>query len=321
MEFRFHPDIFDLRDAARAFLDGENGPERLRGLTSGGDPLGLSGAEQMLLCEEVGRAGLPEPFSDVAAVLIPALALLGGQASGRIAALCSGQVRGGLVHPLLPFANHAGGAGFILHFASGQVILAESGQFACEVRTSIDPGRMLSRLEPTGGETVMEGEAADHLQEQVALRGAVAAAAELCGLAERMIRLATEYSRTRTQFGQPIGSFQAVKHLMANAQVRLEFARPVVYRAGALLGCDGPAVRLAAAHAKIAAGDAAMLAAENAIQVFGGMGYTFEVDLHFFMKRTWALVGLWGDRNHHMKIVDDSVFGSPDSVGPGTTFA
>ena len=63
-----------------------------------------------------------------------------------------------------------------------------------------------------------------------------------------------------------------------------------------------------------------MLAAETAIQVHGGMGYTFEVDLHLFMKRAWALCGEWGDRNHHMKHLENTLLNGDASIGAGTTF-
>jgi len=79
----------------------------------------------------------------------------------------------------------------------------------------------------------------------------------------------------------------------------------------------GPATH----NAKISAIDTAMLAAETAIQVHGGMGYTYEVDLHLFMKRTWALCGEWGDRNYHMKKLEDYLLGGEADLGPGTTFA
>ena len=72
--------------------------------------------------------------------------------------------------------------------------------------------------------------------------------------------------------------------------------------------------------AKVAAIDTAMLAAETAIQVHGGMGYTFEVDLHLFMKRAWALCGEWGDRNYHMKKLEEMVLEGDEPLGAGTTF-
>jgi len=342
MDFRFEDDTLDLRDGARAFLEGENGAERLRSLADGADPLalwpklsemgligavadeargglGLSIADGLLLAEEAGRSGLPEPLSDIGLVLLPALAELGGEAEGHIAQLVTGDARGIVVHPLNPFTNHAAGADFALVFDVASVSLAKTLQ--ADPRSTIDPGRQLSAVTTNESASLLTGKKAEALSAKTAARGAAAAAAELCGLADKMIELATEYSKSREQFGKPIGTFQAVKHLMANAQVKLEFARPVVYRAGGAIDGDPDVRDLAVSHAKVAAGDAAMLAAENAIQVFGGMGYTFEVDLHFYMKRAWALIGIWGDRNYHMQRIDTAILGGARAVGPGETFA
>jgi alkylation response protein AidB-like acyl-CoA dehydrogenase len=74
-------------------------------------------------------------------------------------------------------------------------------------------------------------------------------------------------------------------------------------------------------HAKLAAADAAIQTAETAIQVHGAMGYTYEVDLHFWMKRAWALAGAWGDRAHHLKRIDQAVIGGTLPIGPEHTFA
>ena len=88
----------------------------------------------------------------------------------------------------------------------------------------------------------------------------------------------------------------------------------------AALSQPGTRRDLCVSHAKLAASDAATFAAEQAIQVFGGMGYTFEVDLHFFMKRAWALSGQWGDRSHHMARVEAAIIGGGCEIGPGPTF-
>lgn len=332
-----------MRDGARVFLQGENTSEQLRALANGGNGLnlwsalsemgflgaaasedagglGLSATETLLLCEEAGRAGLPAPYSDTAAVLIPALQSLGGQAADLVPDLISGALRGVVVHDINPLANYAENADFALVVSSDSIKLCQKGEFTVSPLDSIDPGRKVGTVLTEGGVELTDRGRAETIASDMAARGALAAAAELCGLTSRMIDLATDYSKTREQFGKPIGSFQAVKHLMANAQVQLEFARPVVYHAGATLDAPTGLRDLAVAHAKIAAGDAAMLAAENAIQVFGGMGYTFEVDLHFFMKRAWALCGVWGDRSHHMQIVDTSLFASNKPIGPGETF-
>ena len=130
-------------------------------------------------------------------------------------------------------------------------------------------------------------------------RAAVATAAELLGLTETMITMAADYAKERHQFGQPIGGFQAVKHLLAGAQVKLEFARPVVYGAAWALDTGDPTATRAASTAKAGASDAATEAARVALQVHGAIGYTWECDLHLFLKRAWALSEAWGSAADH----------------------
>jgi alkylation response protein AidB-like acyl-CoA dehydrogenase len=135
-----------------------------------------------------------------------------------------------------------------------------------------------------------------------------------------MMALATDYATQRVQFGQPIGKFQAIKHHLATVAVKIEFARPLVLRAAHALQHGHDRAPLHVSHAKVAATDAAMLAAETAIQVHGAMGYTYEVDLHFWMKRAWALAGAWGDRAFHQRRVEDAILDSRFDIGPSTTF-
>jgi alkylation response protein AidB-like acyl-CoA dehydrogenase len=175
---------------------------------------------------------------------------------------------------------------------------------------SVDPLRRLFAPMPDAG--------TDDLLLNLA---ALMAAAQMLGATERMLSMAADYAKTRKQFGQPIGSFQAVKHLLANVAVRLEFARPVVWRAAYALHHGHPHAPTHVSHAKLAATDAAMLAAETAIQVHGAMGYTYEVDLHYWMKRTWALAGAWGDVSFHQQRVDQAIFGGLLPIGPGATFS
>ena len=142
-------------------------------------------------------------------------------------------------------------------------------------------------------------------------RAAVATAAELLGLSDRMIAMTAEYARARHQFGQPIGSFQAVKHLLAGAQVLLEFARPVVYAAAWALDEGDPSASRAASAAKAYASDAATEAARVSLQVHGAIGYTWECDLHLFLKRAWALAEAWGSAADHRHLVLDSLTALP----------
>jgi alkylation response protein AidB-like acyl-CoA dehydrogenase len=112
------------------------------------------------------------------------------------------------------------------------------------------------------------------------------------------------YAAKREQFGRPIGSFQALKHLMADMYVRQETARAAVYAAGATL--DDPAVgdvERAVAGAKLGAGEAAMKNARACIQIHGGMGYTWEMPPHYYLKRTWVLENVFGTGDAHAERV------------------
>jgi alkylation response protein AidB-like acyl-CoA dehydrogenase len=130
--------------------------------------------------------------------------------------------------------------------------------------------------------------------------GAVLTAAFQLGLADRMTEAAVVYARERVQFDRPIGSFQAIKHMLADMLTRTEVARAAVYAAGAHL--DAPAVAgldRSVAAAKIVAGEAAVANGKAATQVHGGMGYTWEVDVHLFLKRAWLAETQFGSADAH----------------------
>jgi alkylation response protein AidB-like acyl-CoA dehydrogenase len=129
-----------------------------------------------------------------------------------------------------------------------------------------------------------------------------------------------DYAKARTQFGRAIGSYQAIKHHLATVQVKLEFARPVSYAAVTRVADLDERAFAAVSHARLAAADAAELAARTGVQVHGAMGYSWEVDLHFYMKRAWALAGAWGDRNFHARRVQSLLFEGRLALGPDRTF-
>jgi alkylation response protein AidB-like acyl-CoA dehydrogenase len=122
-------------------------------------------------------------------------------------------------------------------------------------------------------------------------RAALASAAQLLGCGERILADSVAYVKQRKQFGREIGSYQAIKHRLADVRIALDFARPVVF--GAALG----AVPVSAA--KVAAGDAAQLAARSGLQVHGAIGYTAEFDLSLWLNRVRALLSAWGTPAHH----------------------
>jgi alkylation response protein AidB-like acyl-CoA dehydrogenase len=111
----------------------------------------------------------------------------------------------------------------------------------------------------------------------------------------------------RQQFGQPIGAFQAVKHHLATALVDVQFALPLVERAAISLATGDPDAAHHAAIAKAFAAEAVEAAASHAIQVHGAIGYTWECDLHLWMKRTWALSAAWGDSEAQWQQVERGV--------------
>jgi alkylation response protein AidB-like acyl-CoA dehydrogenase len=129
----------------------------------------------------------------------------------------------------------------------------------------------------------------------------------LIGLARRLLEVTVEYVQVRRQFGRPVGSFQAVKHHLADALGKLELAAPVVYRAAVALAHAEPARAVRVSMAKAVASDAASFVAGTALQCHGAIGYAFENDLHLWMKRVWALAAAWGDAAWHRARVADAV--------------
>jgi len=144
---------------------------------------------------------------------------------------------------------------------------------------------------------------AGRLLEGLLRRGAVGAAAEMLGAARRCLDMAVGYAKVREQFGQPIGSFQAIRHKCAEMLLEVENSHSAVYYAAWALDAgaeDGP---LAASVAKAYVGDAARRVCGEAIQVHGGIGFTWEYDLHLYFKRAKALEAMYGDAEYHRELI------------------
>lgn len=289
---------------------------------SGG--MGLGDVDFVLLAEEAGRCALPEPLVEQAGVAVPTLRELSGEprAAALLAAAAHGEARIAVVHPHNPYANIPPDTTHWLVCAESGIHIVAAAAVRATEQPSIDAGRRLFRLDAGPAESNRIAAAAPALAcaARVLNRGAVYTAAQCLGLAERLLSLAVAYAKQRVQFGKPIGSYQAIKHLLANVQLKLEFARPVVYAAVARVADASAHSQTAVSHAKLAAGDAAELAARSAIQVHGAMGFSWEVDLHLYMKRVWALLGAWGDRSFHSRRVQSLVCGGAVPLGPDMTF-
>ena len=266
--------------------------------------LGLGFVDLVLLLEEAGRSGLPEPLADTAAVGVPLLASVPGDAADELRRrwlpeVAAGRVALAVAEPGAP-TRVAAGAELILVHGDGRLHAIEAKDLELVPRRSIDGSRHLLEIGALPhATTVLAGGAATTLWKAAADRGAWATAAVLVGVADRLVTMAAEYASAREQFGKAIGSFQAVKHHLADARIRLEFARPLVYAAAWALDEGEPDTARRVAMAKSAASDAACLAASVALQVHGAIGYTWEHDLHLWMKRAWSLSAAWGDAGWH----------------------
>jgi alkylation response protein AidB-like acyl-CoA dehydrogenase len=348
VHFGFSEDQELLRKTLRDFLESECPPERVRALwetesgrsrelwaqlaelgvlgvlvDEGFEGMGLDERDLVLLLEEIGRAALAEPVVSTVAVAAPLLAELDGQESW-LKRIAVGEAVVAVGHPVNAFVSDAHVADLLL-LANGDEELhaLRSDQVELVHQPANDPARRLFsvRWNP-GPETCMaRGSAARTLLAAALDRGVLACAAQQLGVADRLVELAVGYAQQRQQFGRPIGSFQAVKHLLANVKVRLEYARPVVYRAADSVARGTRSRTVDVSHAKLVADAAARLAARVALQVHGAIGYTWEQDVHIWMRRAWSLELAYGQAPFHEERVADFVLAPDTRIGPGHTFA
>ena len=285
--------------------------------------LGLSEIDLVLVAEACGYAALPEPLVEHAGVAAPLLAALADHPLVQpwLSPAATGETSLALGHPANPFVADADTAGLLLLAREDGLHLVEPAAACLTRHDSIDPFRRLFSVAFAVSDVTRIADAA-RAAPLLALaldRGALFAAAQGLGLAQRCVDMAAAYAKERVQFGKPIGANQAVKHHLATCQTRIEFARPVVYAAAAQIVSQDLHARARVSHAKLAALAAADLAARTAIQIHGAMGYSWEVDAHFYLKRTLALTGAWGDEAFHRARVAQRVFAAP--LDPDQTFA
>jgi alkylation response protein AidB-like acyl-CoA dehydrogenase len=303
MDFELSADQVDLQEGVRKLCEGRFSVETVRALEEkdGVDPalwseladagvftlrvpeadggVGLGAAESVLVFEELGRACVPGPL--VASELA---------ASNEVVGIVE-RARGPVVIEYLNVLDRL--------LVLGDSEVAEVDPASIEAERSPHPVDPLTPIwvcdRLPAGTQVGDSD----LAARVRLNGALLTAAIQLGLSEAVLDRAVAYAKEREQFDRPIGSFQAVKHMLADMLVRTEVARAAVYAAGVTI--DDPSVGDAAravSAAKITAGDAAVKNGKVAIQVHGGMGFTWEVDAHLYLKRAWVL---------------DTAFGSPDA--------
>lgn len=348
MDFTFTEDQLLFQESVRDFLVNEVTPERIRACwetDSGRDPalwsqlaelgltgitvpeehggLGMSELDFVLLAQECGYVALPEPLVHTALVAVPMLKEIGGEMAAQwLPKIASGESRVvvGVTQNLVVEDAHI--ADLLLLQRGDTLVAATADQVTLQHNESIDLSRKLFTVEVLpGATTIAAGAEAATLVANGLNRGALGCAAQALGLAQRMIDLSVQYTSERQQFGKPIGSFQAIKHHMANVAVQLEYAKAPTHRAAYALSAGQEVAAQAVSHAKLVACEAANLAAKNSHQAHGAMGYTWEVDLHIFMKKAWALANTWGDAGFHKTRVADRIFAPGAALGAGATFA
>lgn len=345
MQFDFSEDQRMFRDNLRGFLEKECTPELIRKLwdtDTGRSPelwaklaelgilgmlvpeanggLGMNEIDLVLLLEETGRVALPEPIVETAAVAAPLLAGLGGAlADTWLPGVASGETIVTIGHPLSPVVADAHVADLLLLERDGDIHAVPRDQATLTPQACSDASRRLFTVDFDVSDATRVSMSADAaaLMDAAIDRGALAVAAQQVGMSHRMVEIAVEYAKQREQFGKPIGSFQAIKHMLATVQVKTEFARPLVYRAAHSIAHDEPSRSVDVSQASASAADAANLAAKTALQVHGAIGYTWEVDLHLWMKRAWALESAWGSRRWHRRRIAEAVL---DSDAPAPSF-
>ena len=288
-----HSDVREVwRGLADAGLTGALVPEAAGGL--GLDENALAPALQ-----RVGYSALPAPAVETIAVATPLLAAAGHPALSDVlrgSALITAHlgVAAGRRQPVpyLEIADYV-----LLRDDDDLLRLYARGEVDAEPVRAVDGARQLARLraEPAGGTVLATGVGAAWQ------RGVLGTSAMLVGLAERMLSMTVEYVASRRQFGVPVGSFQAVKHRLADAYVAVEFARPAVLAAGWALAVAAADAGEQTSVAKVLASDAATAVAAAALQCHGAIGYTTEYDLHLFAKRAWALASSWGSASWHRR--------------------
>ena len=299
------------------------------------DGVGLGKVELMLLMEEAGRALLPGPFFSTVVLAGSVLDAVGSPAHKKkyLAPICRGEARatvailetsaswnlrdvqltaanGKLTGEKL-FVSDAGVADFILVVARNGVFIVDAKAKGLKISPmlSMDLTRKLYALE-------FKDTPAEQLGPNTNLPRALdiasaALAAELVGGMQRTLDLTVEYAKTRKQFGKPIGMFQAVQHQCADMYLETESSRSAVYYAGWALEENASDASTAVSIAKMYASDAARTVGNRGIQIHGGMGFTWENDLHLYYRRAKASENAFGDATFHRERIASLVIDAP----------
>lgn len=290
----------DVPAAVRAWSAGDTGPGRKLWATLGElgvtalavpekfDGIAAEPVDLVVAAERLGYWGVPGPVAEsiaVAPVLLAEDDRSAGLASGELIATVA-------MAPLAPRAVDADTAGLILVAGDGEVRDGTAGA----QHESVDPARRLFDVTASGAAQSADTATAFEF-------GALVTAAQLIGAGQAMLDASVAYAKQRSQFGRVIGSYQAIKHKLADVYIAVELARPLVYGAALSLAEDSPDTARDVSAAKAAAAEAALLSARSSLQTHGAIGFTQEHDLSLLLLRVQALRSAWGDPAWHRRRV------------------
>lgn len=321
MYFGFTEDQQSLQTAIGSLLEDRCTPELVRGVAGGnrregtslwnrlsdmGLPLGmvkessggmgLDEVDMTGIAEKIGRRLVPLPIIETMAVVAPLLEsageleLLRRLLDGTARATTSLDGTRMLAYP---------DADFALVRVEHRIHVFEDLSRNVHLGNAIDHSRPVGYLKTLGGSRELA--VSTKLQDLAWLRGVQATSACLVGIVDHMLKMTVDYVSVRHQFGRPVGSFQAVKHRLANVAIRLELTRSMVYAAGWALASGESSREQDVVAGKAMASEMALEAAQACLLSHGGIGYTTEYDLSLWMKRAWALASAWGDASSHRR--------------------
>ena len=320
MNFGFNDEQQEIKSTAKSFAASRFKPEAVRELAEsksyddgvwkelcdlgwagiaiseehGGQGLGM--VELAILAEELGYACAPTPFlANACAGLALEWAGSDDQKAAHLEGIATGEARG--ASGMADVCIDAEGASIVVIAGPGATNLVGPGSTTFEPLDLIDDTRRYSK--PSS----VDGEALGGDLEAAFQRMDVVLAAELVGVAQRAMDMAVEYAKERHQFDRPIGAYQAVSHACAQMLYDVEEARSLTYYAAWAADAEPESLPLAAAMANARASDAAWAVTKASIQVHGGIGFTWEHDLHFLLKRARAGGQLFGTPSQHRERV------------------
>ena len=333
MDFAFTEEQSMLRDTARTLLAKESPPSLVRAHID--DPSVADGlwahlrdfaplgdgpcTDLAIFCEELGYAAAPGVFFPTVAQFIPftfaagtgeAAAALDGTATGTVALAGENGEWTANTDRVKTFVAEADRVDWIAVVEGGpdpRVWIAPSDAFEVRRVKTVDFSRRLFEVRFGTGVGTWYAISPDDIQAHVQ-RATVALAAEMVGTARRMAEMSIAYAKERYQFGVPIGSFQAIQHKLADMSLAVERAQSAVQYAAMSLDADDPDRHRAVHTAKAAAGVAATRAGKDAVQTHGGIGYTWEHDLHLFLRRAYGSEYWMGTTAWHHDRLGDLLF-------------